>query len=140
MTWAVGFGLLHAAWATRTRLLLPDAAAADEAFERLWFRIYNAAVVVGSLSAAGLVVASARTRSAGNRRRTLRLLWLVAGLLMVRGGIGAAQLLSAMVWGNGERTADAWSVDFLMLLGGVIFCSAAWTQSTAARAPNRPHD
>lgn len=131
ITWAVAFALLHAAWAVGARLLLHDTAGADEAFGRLWFRIYNAAVVVGSLSAAGLVIAAVRTRAGAHRRRARRLLWLVAGLLVVRGGIGVAQLLLTTASGSGEHTAEAWSVDLLMLFGGVIFCAAAWTQTAA---------
>lgn len=140
VTWAVGFAILHAAWGMGTRLLLQDAAAADEAFGRLWFRIYNASVAVGSLAAAGMVFASSRARVAAIRRRARRLLWLVAVLLLVRGGIGAAQLLLAMVSGNGQQPVDAWTIDLLMLLGGVVFCAAAWTQSSSTRAPDRPRD
>lgn len=137
IAWAVGFALLHAAWAAGARLLLHDTAAADAAFARWWFQIYNALVVAGSLWAAGLVIASVRTTASANRRRTRRLLWFVAGLLMVRGGIGVAQILLTTASGNGERTAEAWTVDLVMLLGGAIFFNAARTQA-AARAPDRP--
>lgn len=129
VVWAVGFALLHVAWAAGSRLFIGDVAAADAAFDRSWFRLYNAAVVAGSLAAAGLVIASMRARRRGSRRWMQRLLWLPAGVLTLRGSIGAAQLVVAAVTGDVGPPVGAWSMDLLMLLGGVTFAVHARASS-----------
>lgn len=125
ITWAVGFALLHAAWAAGSRVLLSDGGAADEAFGRPWFVVYNAAVVAGSLVAAGAVLTFIRSRRPGPRRVARWLVWAAAGLLTVRGGIGAVQLVLTTVTGGSDLPVAAWSVDLLMLVGGLIFIAAA---------------
>lgn len=129
--WAVGFALLHAAWAAGSRLLLSDTGAADDAFGRPWFVAYNAAVVVGSLVAAGAVFTSVRSRRPGRRRVARWLVWASAGMLTVRGGIGAVQLMLTIVTGRSGQPVAAWSIDLLMLVGGVLFAAAAAVHSAS---------
>ena len=124
MTWAVIFGLLHVAWAAGSRLLIDDSAAAGVAFERTWFQVYNVVVVVGSFAAAGVALASVH-RVLGEQPWVRRVLWVVAVVLMVRGGLGAGQLGYAMVTHTADRPLLAWSVDLVMLVGGALFASAA---------------
>lgn len=125
IAWALLFAVLHAAWAAGSRVLISDAGAADEAFGQPWFRTYNAVVVVASVAAAGMVVAAGRVRSARGRRWTRWLLWLTAGLLLVRGGIGGAQFVTVFVTEPSADLARRWSMDGLMLVGGLLFAAAA---------------
>lgn len=124
MTWAVMFGLLHVAWAAGSRLLIYDSAAASVAFERAWFQVYNVVVVLGSFAAAGIARASVH-RVLGAHQWVRRLLWVVAGVLIIRGAIGASQLGYAMLTRTADRPVLAWSIDLAMLVGGTLFAAAA---------------
>ena len=134
-TWAVLFGSLHVAWAAGSRLLIDDAAAASIAFERTWFQVYNTVVILGSLAAAVIALASVH-RVLGGHRWVRRLLWAVAGVLIVRGGIGAAQLGYEILTRTIDRPMLAWSIDLAMLVGGALFVAAA--RSRGARRGQGP--
>lgn len=133
IVWALAFAVLHVAWAAGSRVLIDDRVAADEAFGWGWFQAYNAIVVVGSVIAAGIVVAAGRLRSRRGRRWARRLLWLAAALLVVRGGIGAVQLLHEVATNGRSVSVGRWSVDGLMLVGGTLFAAVALGRPAVAR-------
>lgn len=135
VAWAILFGMLHVAWAAGSRILIDDPAAADAAFGRGWFQAYNLVVAIGSLVAAGVVVVSIRAPSARVRRWMTRVVWLAAGALAVRGGIGAMQLVWVTVADAADLPIRAWAVDLYMLAGGVLLYAA--TRPGRGRAQRR---
>lgn len=138
ITWGLLFASLHLAWAAGSRVLLVDPVAADAAFGRSSFQIYNAGVVVASVAAAGLAFAAAR----GTTIRGLglaRLVWLPAVLLTTRGAIGLLQLGRSLAI-SADFTWGTWSVDLYILLGGVIFARVAWRCAPFRRRIARRED
>jgi hypothetical protein len=129
--WAVLFGAVHIAWSTGSRFALGDVAAADAAFDQLWFRVYNLAAACGAFVAAAAVIVLARGPTPTARRWARAVAWLAGVLLVVRGGIGVMQLGWIIVDPTSHDPLLAWAADVYMLLGGVLFVVVAW------RAPPR---
>jgi len=132
--WAGVFAILHVYWAFGGRAFLGESPAADAAFARPSFAIYNASVavlcVVGLAVAAVLFVAAsdAVPRPGGPRRLTglaVVAAWVACVLLVLRGGGGLVQGLLGLAPPASQQASynfDAW-----FLLGGGLFGFAAAT-------------
>lgn len=136
IVWGLLFGVVHLAWAAGNRFGLVESAAADEAFEQLWFRMYNVVVAVGSFVVAAAAALLHRRGVRGRMVKSARaVLWSAAVLLLFRGAVGAGQLLWLSFFSTTTDPLLAWSVDLYMLLGGVIFLLAA-LRSRVGPTPN----
>ncbi len=90
MIWAALFGIVHLYRASGGRVGLGSVDAADAAFERSWFVIFNLGTAAGCVVAAGLALATMQARPRLVPGRLLQVgLWAAATVLLVRGGVGS---------------------------------------------------
>lgn len=132
--WGLLFGAIHLAWAAGSRFGLVEVAAADEAFEQLWFRLYNLGVAVASFVLAAAALARLREFTGWVGRAARAVIWLAVVVLLLRSMIGVGQLLWLSLFAVRTDPLLAWSVDFYMLVGGVIFLVAALSSRATAVA------
>lgn len=123
--WAAAFAVLHLAWAAGGRFALVDHAAADAAFNEPWFGTYNLTVAAASLMLAIAVRTARSHQRAAVRVWSRRLVWFAASVLLLRGAIGAAQLLTVVFSRDDGRALAAWAVDLYMLAGGALLTFVA---------------
>lgn len=125
--WAGLFGALHLFWVLGGRWGLGDPAAAELAFERVWFLGFNllAAVACGAAAVLALATIGYGRRFVSDRVLVAGLM-IVTSVLLLRGGVGVVQVLLS------QRTeAEAQSpvlvlYDPWFVLGGLLFGLVTW--------------
>lgn len=123
--WALIFGVVHVAWATGSRVAIVDTAAADDAFDQTWFKLYNLLVAGGSFIAAAVALLTTSRNWPVQRRWPTGVLRLAGGVLLLRGAIGLLQLGWLVLGATRRDPLLTWVVDGYMLAGGGLFLVAA---------------
>jgi hypothetical protein len=123
--WAFSFSVLHVVWATGWYVGLHQESA-RRAFEQPWFLVYDLGVAV--VCALAVAVALALVQPWGRRvpRRLVGVLaWSGTGLLVFRGGSGAAQSLYFAATGrNVVAVSLFWEIWFCV--GAALFSLSTW--------------
>jgi hypothetical protein len=123
--WAFLFAAAHFYWALGGCAGFP-VEACEAGLSNAWFLAYD--LVAGVLCVLGAVIALALARPWDRmiRRRTLLVLaWAGGAVLLLRGGVGLVQDV-LIVTGPGNGWSPTMLYDPWFLVGGVLFCAAAW--------------
>lgn len=135
--WALIFAVLNVVWATGWHVGM-DRELSRKAFQQRWFLIYD--LVVAELCALAVWVALALVRPWGARLpRSLvgGLAWCGSGVLVLRGGAGAAQTAYMAATGRSILVVHwLWEVRFC--LGAVLFGISTWRFRRLSRTIPRP--
>lgn len=139
--WSAVFTGLHLGWALGNRAFLGSSPAAEAAFVRPSFAIYNDVVVI--LCAIGIVIPACVLAPRHLPTRVLRVAMVLCRvacvLLVLRGGIGVVQTLLGL--GPAPENSAAYNFDPWFLLGGVLFGPTAYMAGTvrpSARSQRSP--
>lgn len=123
--WALMFSVLHIVWAAGWYIGL-NQDTARQAFQQRWFLVYD--LIVAAVCGLGVAVALALVKPWGRRLpRWLvgALAWSGTGLLVVRGGAGAAQTAYFAATGRNVVAASTfWEIWFCV--GAALFGLSTW--------------